>query len=171
MEAQRTFIAQRHPRGDIGAAFFEQAVACGVPQGHAHTLIPVRGSGIDGPNFTGGLARLFIARAVETDEADDLVAVDGDLNLGFAKFDGFAPIGLAFFYRRHALELVIGNQRSEEHTSELQSQSNLVCRLLLEKKKLVVVPLVKFLLMTIQTRQKPTEHVMLILLKVCVINS
>src|SRR2546430_6292208 len=27
------------------------------------------------------------------------------------------------------------NKRSEEHTSELQSQSNLVCRLLLEKKK------------------------------------
>src|SRR2546427_1611023 len=29
-----------------------------------------------------------------------------------------------------------GEERSEEHTSELQSQSNLVCRLLLEKKKL-----------------------------------
>src|SRR2546430_12335263 len=28
-----------------------------------------------------------------------------------------------------------GWERSEEHTSELQSQSNLVCRLLLEKKK------------------------------------
>src|SRR5688572_31201012 len=28
-----------------------------------------------------------------------------------------------------------GSPRSEEHTSELQSQSNLVCRLLLEKKK------------------------------------
>src|SRR2546430_6151585 len=28
-----------------------------------------------------------------------------------------------------------GAPRSEEHTSELQSQSNLVCRLLLEKKK------------------------------------
>src|SRR2546430_13492935 len=28
-----------------------------------------------------------------------------------------------------------GDPRSEEHTSELQSQSNLVCRLLLEKKK------------------------------------
>src|SRR2546427_6995790 len=28
-----------------------------------------------------------------------------------------------------------GRDRSEEHTSELQSQSNLVCRLLLEKKK------------------------------------
>src|SRR3989475_2001830 len=31
--------------------------------------------------------------------------------------------------------LVRGRRRSEEHTSELQSQSNLVCRLLLEKKK------------------------------------
>src|SRR2546430_4316454 len=29
----------------------------------------------------------------------------------------------------------LGQRRSEEHTSELQSQSNLVCRLLLEKKK------------------------------------
>src|SRR5256886_7551118 len=29
--------------------------------------------------------------------------------------------------------------RSEEHTSELQSQSNLVCRLLLEKKKLLLI--------------------------------
>src|SRR5438270_6755927 len=29
----------------------------------------------------------------------------------------------------------VQNRRSEEHTSELQSQSNLVCRLLLEKKK------------------------------------
>src|SRR2546430_6095029 len=31
-------------------------------------------------------------------------------------------------------EAVIAENRSEEHTSELQSQSNLVCRLLLEKK-------------------------------------
>src|SRR5205085_3357105 len=31
--------------------------------------------------------------------------------------------------------LDVYNNRSEEHTSELQSQSNLVCRLLLEKKK------------------------------------
>src|SRR2546430_8448513 len=29
----------------------------------------------------------------------------------------------------------LADVRSEEHTSELQSQSNLVCRLLLEKKK------------------------------------
>src|SRR2546430_6834114 len=32
--------------------------------------------------------------------------------------------------------------RSEEHTSELQSQSNLVCRLLLEKKKIINKPVV-----------------------------
>src|SRR2546427_5116576 len=31
--------------------------------------------------------------------------------------------------------VVRADERSEEHTSELQSQSNLVCRLLLEKKK------------------------------------
>src|SRR2546430_11532898 len=36
----------------------------------------------------------------------------------------------------HASALgVVRPRRSEEHTSELQSQSNLVCRLLLEKKK------------------------------------
>src|SRR5205085_11981628 len=34
---------------------------------------------------------------------------------------------------RHMLHTLV--DRSEEHTSELQSQSNLVCRLLLEKKK------------------------------------
>src|SRR2546430_7979475 len=34
-----------------------------------------------------------------------------------------------------ALERIVTFLRSEEHTSELQSQSNLVCRLLLEKKK------------------------------------
>src|SRR2546427_5956601 len=33
--------------------------------------------------------------------------------------------------------------RSEEHTSELQSQSNLVCRLLLEKKKNYLSPLTR----------------------------
>src|SRR5690606_40144221 len=35
--------------------------------------------------------------------------------------------------------------RSEEHTSELQSRENLVCRLLLEKKKII-------------TKQSSTEH-------------
>src|SRR2546427_6702371 len=38
------------------------------------------------------------------------------------------------FYRNKAKNIRAACQRSEEHTSELQSQSNLVCRLLLEKK-------------------------------------
>src|SRR2546428_9412471 len=37
------------------------------------------------------------------------------------------------------LEGVAGWGRSEEHTSELQSRSDLVCRLLLEKKKITDV--------------------------------
>src|SRR2546427_13261672 len=37
--------------------------------------------------------------------------------------------------RRRYAEIARRIPRSEEHTSELQSQSNLVCRLLLEKKK------------------------------------
>src|SRR2546430_4030565 len=37
--------------------------------------------------------------------------------------------------RLQSLAEVAARMRSEEHTSELQSQSNLVCRLLLEKKK------------------------------------
>src|SRR2546430_7282503 len=40
----------------------------------------------------------------------------------------------ARLHARGRLPLIL--HRSEEHTSELQSQSNLVCRLLLEKKKI-----------------------------------
>src|SRR2546430_13480173 len=44
--------------------------------------------------------------------------------------------------RRHGTYLAEElSPRSEEHTSELQSQSNLVCRLLLEKKKYLDFPL------------------------------
>src|SRR2546430_16919902 len=46
---------------------------------------------------------------------------------------GGGEIDVAFRVRsRGAVQTL---HRSEEHTSELQSQSNLVCRLLLEKKK------------------------------------
>src|SRR2546425_8523788 len=43
-----------------------------------------------------------------------------------------ARVHLVEDHRRHAVRL---RQRSEEHTSELQSLAYLVCRLLLEKKK------------------------------------
>src|SRR5256885_6075010 len=44
------------------------------------------------------------------------------------------PVG-----QRGRAEMKAGRRRSEEHTSELQSPCNLVCRLLLEKKKNVTV--------------------------------
>src|SRR5688572_32476357 len=47
--------------------------------------------------------------------------------------------------RRLELEAAdfLAELRSEEHTSELQSQSNLVCRLLLEKKKKKIIKPIK----------------------------
>src|SRR2546427_9054766 len=47
--------------------------------------------------------------------------------------------------------------RSEEHTSELQSQSNLVCRLLLEKKKKKTAPLTHTTTI-IHCRPRPPTH-------------
>src|SRR2546430_12016708 len=49
---------------------------------------------------------------------------------------GFSSLILGVVMAADVLVLVlVAADRSEEHTSELQSQSNLVCRLLLEKKK------------------------------------
>src|SRR5688572_30934670 len=70
----------------------------------------------------------------------------GPLQIGVAAGAGVAEahrLGLDAIHEDHphpgegvVIELAVGrlDQRSEEHTSELQSQSNLVCRLLLEKK-------------------------------------
>src|SRR5947208_5197516 len=56
-------------------------------------------------------------------------------------------LAAAAFLLQHgfnALRIVLNNtfeQRSEEHTSELQSPDHLVCRLLLEKKKMTAIML------------------------------
>src|SRR5256885_17155249 len=55
--------------------------------------------------------------------ADRLAQPEGE----FAPFDRAGPFAIAYAPPERA--------RSEEHTSELQSPCNLVCRLLLEKKK------------------------------------
>src|SRR5437016_8536452 len=47
----------------------------------------------------------------------------------------FLIVCIAIFTLSSAVCGAAGSLRSEEHTSELQSLSNLVCRLLLEKKK------------------------------------
>src|SRR5688572_31385817 len=75
----------------------------------------------------------------EEDEPDDvtlplLMALERLSPLERAAFLLHDVFGLGF----EEVAATIGREpagRSEEHTSELQSQSNLVCRLLLEKKK------------------------------------
>src|SRR2546430_12810249 len=71
--------------------------------------------------------------------------VDRVLRRPWGRYPEFVPAAvihsLAKFTGWPSEGILVGNgsneliQRSEEHTSELQSQSNLVCRLLLEKKK------------------------------------
>src|SRR5688572_33220986 len=65
----------------------------------------------------------FEGEAVSDDARADLLEVPDDL------FEGEGDLLLGLEADN------VGDLRSEEHTSELQSQSNLVCRLLLEKKK------------------------------------
>src|SRR2546430_9230494 len=54
-----------------------------------------------------------------------------------------AVVALATFLSAQPAAAFPG-ERSEEHTSELQSQSNLVCRLLLEKKKKMMLSFIRF---------------------------
>src|SRR2546430_8537175 len=62
------------------------------------------------------------------------------LHMDFVHAGSDVTQALTYYVHREKLR-VIGREkdlvRSEEHTSELQSQSNLVCRLLLEKKKTI----------------------------------
>src|SRR6266478_8042354 len=49
-------------------------------------------------------------------------------------------------------------RRSEEHTSELQSQSNLVCRLLLEKKKKIIYNEQKEIMKKSRSKESQTKR-------------
>src|SRR5690606_41696729 len=65
-------------------------------------------------------------------ETDDAAGVDAQC---FAGREGAFHQGAAGVHEGPAVALETLHDRSEEHTSELQSRENLVCRLLLEKKK------------------------------------
>src|SRR2546426_6469951 len=64
-------------------------------------------------------------------EVDDLLGTAKDTTLVVVN----SVCGCAARNARPAATLALQHARSEEHTSELQSPCNLVCRLLLEKKK------------------------------------
>src|SRR5438874_5913929 len=79
------------------------------------------------------LFRSLVARAFRR-VADQLdIAAPGDAPPGARSAD----IHRAFPVIGRGPELLIG-KRSEEHTSELQSRRDIVCRLLLEKKKQIL---------------------------------
>src|SRR5438876_5947834 len=72
----------------------------------------------------------------------DALPIFGQVDVGLA--------AMALYQERHTLLELLGQleervallvERSEEHTSELQSPVHLVCRLLLEKKKKIIPPL------------------------------
>src|SRR5256885_11083437 len=80
-------------------------------------------------------------RSSEKMEVGDVVLAVGNpfglgetVTMGIISAMGRGSLGLADY------EDFIQTDRSEEHTSELQSPCNLVCRLLLEKKKNNLVP-------------------------------
>src|SRR5690625_5409812 len=60
-----------------------------------------------------------------------------------AELSGYTVVDPPSVVSTHITE-VIKKHRSEEHTSELQSRGHLVCRLLLEKKKLCDVQRIEF---------------------------
>src|SRR5438093_6482210 len=112
--------------------------------------VPILARGID--DAAVGLEELV--RHLEDREHQPAFGTPGDMAAALLAPDEFA--GLAFDALRRPLlvderafehvglfdvdVLVVGQhrarrERSEEHTSELQSLTNLVCRLLLEKKK------------------------------------
>src|SRR5690606_29663424 len=125
-----------------------------TPRAGRHTRLPARGAlprprrhdwsflmtFANGPRLPAGplltallvlaFLGLFLAVPVGTVFYSAFVNADGSFTLGhFGAFFGLPLMQEAFFNSLY----VAG--RSEEHTSELQSRENLVCRLLLEKKK------------------------------------
>src|SRR5688572_32751332 len=75
-------------------------------------------------------------RSFASDEAKQLA--DAVLSYQTSTGGWSKHIGYGKGPRQPGMQWTSQNERSEEHTSELQSQSNLVCRLLLEKKNHVV---------------------------------
>src|SRR5438093_9657670 len=64
--------------------------------------------------------------------------IDGLKSCRHGRADRFTERGFVVVDRQQQIRFIDDTDRSEEHTSELQSLTNLVCRLLLEKKKQII---------------------------------
>src|SRR5438270_8853167 len=108
-----------------GCSWCALSAQLGERTGQSGALLPERRTGVR-------IIALFSApRAMRNSEPGSPVSsIDGRPSAA----DAGAPITRLFESMRPDL-VRFAHWRSEEHTSELQSQSNLVCRLLLEKKK------------------------------------
>src|SRR5256886_9717183 len=99
---------------------YEGEIYLGVRPEHVSLVAPDQGVGA------------AEVRGVEPLGPDTLVRVDAGGPALVARVHGIPDLRLG---DRVGVKLDRRQLRSEEHTSELQSQSNLECRLLLEKKK------------------------------------
>src|SRR5439155_16055023 len=95
---------------------------------------PPCGSALEGPNCTSpppGAPRCSISRDNACDTWTSVVPT-----ASWANVAAIASSVIAIARRSRATSSGDRDHRSEEHTSELQSRGHLVCRLLLEKKKI-----------------------------------
>src|SRR5690606_20268985 len=101
--------------------------------GHAYvildgTLIPIDRVAADRPFYSG-------KHRIHGMNVQVIATPDGDIVWISGALPGSVHDSKASWIWRVLHELEHAGLRSEEHTSELQSRENLVCRLLLEKKK------------------------------------
>src|SRR2546427_4512700 len=109
--------------GNVALTVRAQAVI--VAAGSVHSPAVLLRSGIALPALGHHLA-LHPATAVLAEMEQEVRPWTGTVQAHYS--DQFADLDSGYGFK-------LETARSEEHTSELQSQSNLVCRLLLEKKK------------------------------------
>src|SRR5690606_40174148 len=120
-----------------GLADGSQLAAIAMPEpGAGSDLAGVATTAVrDGDHYVLNGAKTFITGGINA----DLVVVVARTSSGGDRREGLSLLvvesGTPGFSRGRNLAKLGLKARSEEHTSELQSRENLVCRLLLEKKK------------------------------------